>query len=232
MDSYSRTARLYPALLTLLPFTVGIIVFFDIAAWVRTLALAVLAAGLHIAVMTKVADWGRVRQAQMWAELGGNPTALKLRWSTAEDDATQVDLHRRVAAMSGIELPSRGSEEAEPDAALRTYDRAVARLREKTRDSAKYPRVRAELIAYGFARNVYGVRRIGLLIATTVTLVAGVVGVFAYVKLVPVQPWRPLVVSVVGLFLIALWLFWFTKRSVEQASERYADALLAAADSE
>lgn len=230
MDNYSRTARLYPALLTLLPGTVGIVVFFDLAAWLRTLLLVLVAAGVHIAVMMKVSDVGRARQDRIWASRGGNPTALRMRWSTSTDDARLADEHRRVQAMSGIELPSRGSEQADPDAAVRTYERAVARLREKTRDSAKYPRVRAELIAYGFARNVYGLRRAGITFAVLVGLASALTRLLGYVGFLHVNAWRPIVTSLFAVVWIGVWLFVFTGEFAQRASEKYATALLDAAD--
>lgn len=230
MDSYSRTARLYPALLALLPATVGTVVFFDLAAWLRTLVLVLVAAGAHIAVMVKVSDVGRAQQGQFWARLGGNPTALRLRWSTSTDDAKLADEHRRVQAMSGVELPSRGSERADPVAAVRSYERAVARLREKTRDSAKYPRVRAELIAYGFARNVYGLRRVGIAFAVLVGLASAVTGLLSYVGFLQVDAWQPIVTSLFAVVWIGVWLFVFTGEFARHASDKYAAALLDAAD--
>lgn len=230
MDSYSRTARLYPALLALLPATVGIVVFFDLAAWLRTLLLVLVAAGAHIAVMVKVSDIGRVQQDQLWARLGGNPTALRLRWTTSTDDAKLADEHRRVHAMSGIELPGRGSEQTDPAAAIRTYERAVARLREKTRNPAKYPRVRAELIAYGFARNAYGLRRVGITLALLVGLTSALTGLLGYAGFLQVDAWRPIVTSLFAVVWIGVWLFVFTGEYARHASDKYAAALLDAAD--
>ncbi|GAA4754918.1 hypothetical protein GCM10025783_30040 [Amnibacterium soli] len=230
MDSYSRTARLYPALLALLPGTVGIVVFFDLAAWVRTVVLVVVAAGLHVAVMVKVSDVGRARQDRVWARLGGNPTALRMRWATSTDDARLAEEHRRVQVMSGIELPTRGSEQADPAAAIRTYERAVRRLREKTRDVDKYPRVRAELIAYGFARNVFGLRRAGIAFAALIGMASAVTGLLGYVGFLQVDAWRPIVVSLFAVAWIGVWLFTFTGDYARRASDKYAAALLDAAD--
>lgn len=230
MDSYSRTARLYPALLALLPGTVAIVVFFDLAAWVRTVVLVVVAAGLHVAVMVKVSDIGRARQDRIWARLGGNPTALRMRWASSTDDARLAEEHQRVQAMSGIELPTRGSEQADPAAAVRTYERAVRRLREKTRDADKYPRVRAELTAYGFARNVYGLRRVGITFAVLIGLASALAGLLGYSGFLQVDAWRPIGTSLFAVAWIGVWLFVFTGGYARRASDKYAAALLDAAD--
>lgn len=60
--------------------------------------------------------------------------------------------------ISGIKLPTRGSRQADPAVTISTYERAVARPQEKTRDPGKYAQMRAKLIAHGSARNVYQAR--------------------------------------------------------------------------
>lgn len=226
MDSYARTARLYPALLALLPLSVLLVVLFDPGEWFRSVLLLALAAGGHLVLMRVARNLGEGRQARWWRELGGNPTALRLRWSEAVHDDDHVDLHERVSNFTGIRLPTRAGEEVDSAAALRVYTRAVARLRELTRDRAVYPRVWDELKNYGFARNSYGLKPIGLVIcifSLTVTLTLSLIAALTDLE---VDQWKLLVVGFVDLVVLLFWVFGVSLKLMARESTRYATALL------
>ena len=121
MNSYTRMARLYPALLALVPWSVFLVVFFDPAEWFKSILLLAVAAGAHVVIMRIARNLGESRQQRWWERIGGNPTAQRLRWSEAEHDDDHSDLHARVEEFTGISLPSRAREQADSDAAMRVY---------------------------------------------------------------------------------------------------------------
>lgn len=226
MDSYARTARLYPALLALFPVSVSFVVFFDPSEWFRSVLLLALAAGGHIVLMRVARNLGESSQAAWWRELGGNPTALRLRWSDAVHEDDHIDLHERVSSFTGVRLPTRTEEEADSAAALRVYTRAVARLRELTRDHAVYPRVWDELKNYGFARNSHGLKPIGLVISAlslTATLILISTGVRPGLD---VDLWKLFVVGFVDLVVLLFWAFGASRKLMARESTRYATAIL------
>jgi hypothetical protein len=83
-------------------------------------------------------------------------------------------LHQRFATRWDNPLPDRESEVREPERADRLYDEAVAVLRERTRETSRFPLIFAENIEYGFRRNSLGLRPIALAIAV-VALIASIV---------------------------------------------------------
>lgn len=63
-----------------------------------------------------------------------------------------------------------------------------------------------------------------------VAAVAAVLGLLAYSGHIELDAWRPIVLAAVGVALTAIWLFVVTEDFVHWEADRYADALLAAAD--
>ncbi|WP_454014290.1 hypothetical protein [Aquamicrobium terrae] len=121
--------------------------------------------------------------------------------------------------------PSAEEEERDPAAADAFYDRCGVWLREHTRDKAKFRILFEENMTYGFRRNLYGLRWLGL------ALNALVVAVCVYL-LCPFGTWisettRTEIFAVLTIAAIhALYfLFFVTRRSVEEASEQYARQL-------
>jgi hypothetical protein len=225
-------ARLYPALLTLVPWSVFLVVFFDPAEWFKSVLLLAVAAGAHVVIMRVARNRGESRQRAWWERIGGNPTAMRLRWSVAKYDDDHRDLHERVEGFTGITLPSRAREEADPDAALRVYSRAVARMRELTRDHGAYPRIWDELKNYGFARNTYGVKKLGLLFAAGWLVVMIVLLIVKLRVGSSVDEWKIFVVGGIDLGAILFWVFGVNFALLERESDRYASALLDAAKAE
>ena len=229
MNSYTRMARLYPALLALVPWSIFLVVFFDPAEWFKSVLLLGVAAGAHVVIMRIARNLGESRQKAWWERIVGNPTAQRLRWSEAVHDDDHRDLHTRVEKFTGISLPSRAREQADPDAAMRLYTRAVTRMRELTRDHGAFPRVWDELKNYGFARNTYGVKPIGLVFAAC-WLVAMIVLLVIKLRLgSSVESWKIYVVGGVDLGAILFWIFGVRFAVLERESDRYASALLDAA---
>lgn len=232
MDHYERTTQLKPVAATLAPISVLVVSCFRAQTFedaTRSLILVGLAAGFHLVAMRKVRDRGNTVQTTLWEDWGGNPTAQRLRWSGGSISAIER-LHRRVQHMTGVTLPTRAEEELDPTDADEVYLDSVAQMRERTRDKERYPRVYAELVQYGTARNFYGLRRFALSIAAIV-LTLSVLGIIAGSIGLAGWPLWPLVVSSISSALIAAaWISIITHQYVRVAAERYADALLATAE--
>ncbi len=114
---------------------------------------------------------------------------------------------------------------------MSTYDSAVRRLRERTRDRRQFDLVFKENVSYGFHRNVYGLRWAGRPLAL-LCVVANSSGLY-YSASTEADP--ILILGIGSLVFSAanavVWLFAVKQRWVHEAADGYARALLAECDS-
>ncbi len=226
LDSYARSARLAPAVLAGVPaaalLSCGLLSPDRVA---RIAALMLGCSSLVVCGFTR--DAGRRRQESLWAEWGGPPTAIRLRWRTSADPDVTLSLHRRLNQLVEEPLPSRDQELADPDGADRRYDEVVAILRERTRDRIQFPLVFAENVDYGFRRNCLGLRphAMAIAMASLVTSIA-LIGFASGGLTRGLEAWG--VASAVSLMMLAFWQFVVTPHWVRRAADRYAEHLLAA----
>lgn len=175
-DKYNRVARLTPALLLSLPLIVLAILAIPavVTVWGKLVALLA-ASGLLFAVSQVVRDRGWRVENALFESWGGMPTTVMLRWSSSTTTAPVRRRHQLIRKHLGIDLPDADRERADPHEADEEYSIATGVLRERTRDSARFPLVLNELTAYGFRRNLYACRPLGVAaslaaIVLTVTL--------------------------------------------------------------
>lgn len=196
---------------------------------IRSGAGIAVTAGLHLIVMRTVRDRGGVVQQRLWRDWGGSPTVQRLRWSGQPARAVER-LHRRVQTMTSVALPTAKEEAADPANANDVYEDAVARMRDMTRDHERFPRVYSELVQYGTARNLYGMRPTGLSVAAAALVLVAVLAALTALQVLAVSWWSLGVAGAGALTLGAVWLLRITPAYVRPAADRYADALLGTAN--
>ncbi|NRG41174.1 hypothetical protein HRK28_09590 [Rathayibacter sp. VKM Ac-2835] len=229
MDRYQRTTQLVPAAAAVAPLSFATVVTFRWEHLPPSIVTCLATAGFHLVIMRLIRDKGNKVQDRLWKKWGGHPTALRLRWSSATDHQAHTELHRRVQTMTGTKLPKAAAERANPAQADATYERAVARLREMTRDRTRYHRVFSELLEYSTARNLLGVKPWGLTISIGVLALAAGAAVTNTLGLTDFS-WLPMILSGAGaLASSALWTAIITPAYVKRPAARYAEALLNAA---
>lgn len=233
LDRYERRARLAPGLLALLPaaVTINALGLRDapiISAVVSLLSLT----GGPVLLADTVRSFGSKAQTELWRTWGGSPTTIALRTREPTQNGLQRETWRSaVEKVADIRLASRRSEQSRPAKADEAIEVAVGRLRELTRGSdPRFLLVQAENRGYGFQRNLYGIRRIGRMLALGGFLVIG-----AYVAWRGVTGVHPVVLTadVLGLLVnVLILLGWCVLPSadhVRAAGEKYAYQLLQAA---
>jgi hypothetical protein len=228
MDSYSRTARLTPALLVALPASFLILIATSPTSWSGRIGGLVVASGVPVLVTQIVRDLGRAAEADLFTSWGGEPSTALLRWSGPEARPVVRRRHELLSRLFQMELPSLDGEQEDPAAADHIYAMAVAALREHTRDASRFPLLLKELTSYGFRRNLFGCRRIGI----------GVVLLSAVAT--PLLSWMQLpgdlsVRAVIALLLfdglyVLLWWRLVNADWVRVAAKNYAQRLLACAE--
>lgn len=195
----------------------------------RSAVSVIVGAGAHLIVMRAVRDRGNSVQPKLWTMWGGSPTIDRMRW--AGNRPKDIDrLHRRIQHMTGVMLPRADDEAAAPADADDTYNDAALRLREMTRDHSRYPRVYAELVQYGTARNLLGAKTLGVTAAVAVLAIAGILAVLAHRNMIDVNWWSlPLTIGTAAIVLV-IWVVRITPEYVRPAAARYADALVSVAN--
>lgn len=229
-DPYTLRARIYPGLLALGPLLVtGVAVFGEALTGLSTILSVLVATGTLYLLSHLVREAGKLRERTLWQSWGGKPTTIRLRWRAAEPAGLQDLIRTRLLGLApDVRLPTPEEERADPAAADRHYDAAVSVLREATRDKERFPIVFAENVSYGFRRNTWAIRSLGLLTSVT-TLVIGAwhfARLHATTSEIDALLWVALAVDVL---LLLFWLLIPSDRWVRQAADAYAEALFSAA---
>lgn len=229
LDSYSRRARLAPVIVAMLPALAlmagGV---FALEAEARVTALLLGTAGLVACALVR--DAGHRAQSSLWREWGGSSTLRRMRFSDSDRPQRVARLHARLELVLGVELPTAEEEAADPEAADDRYDDTISDLRQLTRTGDDYKVLAAENADYGFRRNLYGIRPVGLAVAGVCSLVAVFLILMSTGTVEQrVVRWGP--AALVGIVWLGLFGRVVTSAWVRLAGERYADRLLEAARS-
>jgi hypothetical protein len=116
-DGYDRKARLYPALLVVLPIAVAVGAVVSIRESVVESAAAALASCGGAFLLTQLArDRGKRGESALFNQWGGMPSITILRHSNQRIDAlTKARYHKRLSALvKGTKSPSVAMEEENP----------------------------------------------------------------------------------------------------------------------
>jgi hypothetical protein len=174
--------------------------------------------------------FGRRQQEELFRLWGGAPTTTLLRFRDADAPEKVEWLHREVEGATGKRLPTREEEIHDPARADALYDATVARLREMRRDKRRYPLIFAENCSYGFRRNVFGLRKVGIGIAVAVTLASAALLLLSFSGRMTITVLGLVLALAVALAALALWTGLVTPKWVWEAAEAYAERLLLSAD--
>ena len=237
-DAYGRTARLWPALLTLLPAIVTAEVWtpalIDFTLGIPALRTAFGGSAVLFAFARIARHLGRNAELRLYDQWGGKPTSLWLLRSDHNLDELTKARYRKFLEdhIEGWEAPSQADEESDRSRAMSTYDSAVRWLRERTRDRRQFDLVFKENVSYGFCRNAYGLRWVGGLVAL-LCMVVNAGGLYYSVSteadLIPILGIGSLVI--ISAVIALVWLFAVKQSWVHDAADGYARALLAECDS-
>lgn len=231
-DPYERAARLYPALLVLLPVLVVMATTVVIGKSLATQLGAVLSAcGVTYLLGNISRMLGKAQETRLFQAWGGTPTTQMLRHRDEfVDRYTKQRYHALLARKLKTAFPTAEEESASPAEADETYRAGVKWMLGKTRDKKRFALLFKENVAYGFHRNGFGLRWVGLLAG-----VASVAWLTIANQAFTQQIWLTLpagqiVTLGIVITMMLAWLFYFTEGRVKQAAFAYADMLLRACD--
>ena len=241
-DPYDRQARLYPALLCLLPLLALVALLYgpNVLALRGAVTLAVSCGGLFL--MTNICrEAGKRLEDKLYQEWGGKPTTQLLRHrDTIIDSVTKRRYHAFLAAKICATFPDAKQEKSDPAKADEVYESGARWLLDHTRPDAgnKFGLLFRDNIAYGFRRNALGARPLGILISmgclvwvlAKEQVLFGASGkIVDRPMLVQLSPAAIVSLAVSGVMLL-VWLFFFTKSSLRTCAFSFAEKLLRTCD--
>lgn len=231
-DTYSWYARIMPVFLVLLPVALAASVWFpNTPILPRISAVLGVPAVLAWLLSQLGRDMGYRRQPGLWTRWGGAPTTQLLRHRNP-DANPELRLHYHdclKALQPSLTLPTAEDEERDPQRADHAYEAATRFLITKTRDKTRFPLIFKENTNYGFRRNLWGMKPIGLPVALLGTA-ACVAPIWLRPEDFPSVELNWWLATGTSAALCLCWIFWFTPSWVRIAAQAYAERLLEACD--
>lgn len=228
-DEYDRRARVYPALLAVLPLSLmGLIFGLTDAEWWKGVAGVATASGFWVFAAQIGRHPGKKLEPSLWQTWGGAPTTSMLRHREAQNPVRLKRLHERVMTATGLPLPTAEEEKANPHAGDAVYEAAVAELIEQTRGD---PLLLKENINYGFRRNMLGLRPWAIAVCALAVGVTALVAFAGQPSFLAVE--HSLGVTLMGIDVLTAAAWWklVTPDWVRQPALAYAARLFEAARS-
>lgn len=221
-DKYERNARLFPAVLLLLPVVVAVaatLPVFEQAIAKYVTASIVLLAGAY-AIMLMVRQGGRAIEPELWDSWEGAPSTRFMRWSdeTFSDEWKKV-AHKAVASALKIKLLSRKEEGEDKGKADKLISDAFAQVKSILKLEQPDGDHQVHNTEYGFTRNLLGSCFLGIVIAFGASAWCGY---FWYRENDAIAAVGCIVSAVIlaGFFLAKI--FWLPK-ATKLAADRYAE---------
>jgi hypothetical protein len=241
-DDYTWTARIFPAVLALLPLAVFAFItspkgLSSSAITGNSILLIAFAAVVYF-LASIARSKGASLQEKLIRKWGGWPTTIILRhFDNTIDVGTKARYHLRLSALPGAPaLPSEEEERQSPAEADQKYRSATTLLIEASRNDRL---VKFENASYGFKRNMRGLRWIGFCVSLAAALFCAVVWLEQnHTTLTSWSTARDDIDSSCALPILfagslvwaVIWLLQTREESVWQAGVAYAQALLRTLD--
>lgn len=237
-DSYSRQARLFPAMLTVFAPLVTAMGWFPeliTSNLGSTLVTIATSCGLLYWLSSVARSRGKAIEKRLLQKWGAWPTTLLLRHSGRLDRHTRARYHAFLSkSVPNLVLPTAQEEEKDQKGADLAYESSIKWLKERVRKG--FPLVEKENAQYGFRRNMRGMKPIALL-SVVAAFLASLAAIALQVASTPDVPsfrnsatppiWGAVIFDFV---VIVAWIFVVNDEWVRAGGEQYAEALLATCD--
>lgn len=224
MDLFSWRTRLAPATIAAAPALALAIPILAVLPGLQKL-WALVTVGMATLAGLLARRAGHEAEGTLFDAWGGAPTTIRLRYRAAISVQEVQRRHQQVLRILGPEchLPTLEDELADGAAADAAYIAAVARIRSRARGRKDASLLHTESANYGFARNLFGLRRVARFIAWA-TLTISLLVLFIGVLLDRAALWASFPVAVAVLALV-LWRA-IDESFVRPSANAYADRLV------
>lgn len=229
MDKYSIVARIYPMILFYLPLNViMIVIVWDFQDYFHY-AIPVGFVGIIGYLTSHLGrDAGKTKEAKLWSDWGGAPTTQLFRWSDQKIDLfTKRRSHIKMEQLCPIgNIIDENYEVNNSLLADQVYKSWTVYLLGKTRDTTKFSLIFKENIAYGFRRNLWGLKTYS--ICLILLLMIATFCYFGYTLGIWKIEFMPKIFFVSEIYLSFFLLFWIlrvTENWVKLVAFSYAERL-------
>jgi hypothetical protein len=223
LDLYVWQARRSAVMLAALPSALAVFAWFPRFDW-ALLAPVLTVFGMFALVSQIGRDRGKLKEEWLYQKWGGKPTTVMMRHRDSPlDPVVLARLHEALAVATGLPAPSKRKEAGNSEDADKVYEEYTRYLRDSTRDKEKFPRVFDELVNYGFRRNLWGLKPLGLVLAALASVAA--VGAVCWHHGQDHQPLAGASAAITVLMLVA-WVFWINPGWVRITAQAYAERLI------
>ena len=224
---YERKARLYPALLLISPLVaVGVAFISSKLTGFQSVLVAVVFCGGAFLLTQLARDAGKKKERKLFALWGGTPSIAIFRHRDEQlDPITKKRYHKQLSILvEGAKAPSVGDEERNPEGADNVYAAWSNFLRTNTRDLKIFNLLLQENISYGFRRNIWGLRSIGISL-TVVAFLGSAAQTYMVYRDFSHFDELLLAAGCYCLLTLAFWIFCFTSDWVKIPAIAYAERL-------
>lgn len=231
-DTYTRRARLSPALIIVLPIALVVVMFFPSELTLLGILVSLLVGCGGATLLAQIGrDTGKQKEASLFSQWAGKPTTRILRHRHTTNASMLAMRHSKLQALlPTLQLPTATAEAAAPDQADEIYEACTTFLRNKTRDKEKFNLVFEENCNYGFRRNLWGLKPIGITLSLVGLAASGAVLMLNLLVWKTPIPLSAIACGIGSLVLLALWATVFTPNWVKIAADAYAERLLEACE--
>jgi hypothetical protein len=189
-------------------------------------ALFVTAGGAYL-LATLTRNLGKEIEPKLWKSWGGAPTTQLLRYSGTLNPILRERWHNKLSKLLERPFPTQQEEIANLKETDNIYKAAVTLLKIKTRDIKTNNLVYNENVSYGFCRNLYAMRKIGIIMA----LFGAILSCYAGIRLIYMGGGYalyliPLACSAINILFFILWVFKIKSSWVKTSAFAYARRLL------
>ena len=174
-------------------------------------------------------DQGKKKEGRLFELWGGKPTTKLLRHKDGGiDSITKQRYHQKLLSLiPGIKIPTTEEETENPGSADDTYGSCVRYLIEKTRDKERFPLVYKELTSYGFRRNLWAMKPVGLILSLIGVIASSLPAIFPLTNALSSIAFVAIILNVL---IFVWWVSRITPGWVKSVAYAYANALIASCD--
>jgi hypothetical protein len=227
-DGYERKARLYPALLLIAPLVAaGVAIAAAKLSTLESFGAAIVGCGGAFLLTQLAPDAGKNREKALFEKWGGLPSLTILRHRDGRlDSITKARYHKRLSGfVREAKAPTTEEEQSDPEAADIVYCAWSSFLRVSTRDTKKFALLFQENVNYGYRRNVWGLRPLGIVISLA-SLIVCVARIYLIRQATGRMDEGLFAAGAFSGLLLLLWLVRFSPRWVRVPADAYAARLV------
>ncbi len=238
-DPYEWKARVIPGLILLMPPILAFISSYGSKNSTQSVPLTLfVSCGGAYFLGNIIRGLGKSVEEKFYLKLGAKPSTIILRHNDSRiDTVTKKRFHAIIKTSSRIKMPSEAQERENPILADESYRAAIAWLIGKTRDKVKFSLLFKENVAYGFHRNMLGIKYLGCiscLLSIFWILIHENVLIFqrTFFDLTKIShfPGTAIASLVISNLLMIVWLFYFDEKTLKKFSFTYAQKLVESLD--